>query len=214
MPSTIVDLFRGALFALAHWCGGSFGTAIVVAGVGLRVLMLPVSLRAARRHLVRQAQLRAIAPELAALNRRHARERDKLAAATQRLYDERGIALVDRASLVDSLLLYPPAMALYSAIRAVPRGVGRFLWMSDLVTPDRMLATIAALVSAGFAWMAVSTSGDSGRASQFVPIMGAVITFAILSHISAGVALYSLTTTLIGGAERALARRTLRHPAP
>ena len=46
MPSTVVDLFRGALFALAHWCGGSFGAAIVVAGVALRVVMLPVSLRA------------------------------------------------------------------------------------------------------------------------------------------------------------------------
>lgn len=214
MPSTIVDLFRGALFALAHWCGGSFGAAIVVAGVGLRVLMLPVTLRAARRNFVRQAQLRAIAPELAALKRRHARERDKLAVATQRLYEERGIALVDRASFLDSLLLYPPAAALYTAIRAVPRGVGRFLWMSDLVTPDRMLATIAAFVSAGIAWMAASSSGDSGRASQFVPIVGAVVTFAILSHISAGVALYSLTTSLIGGAEQALVRRTLRQQAP
>jgi hypothetical protein len=44
MPlSTIVDLFRGGLFALAHWCGGSFVAAIVVAAVGLRVLMLPWS---------------------------------------------------------------------------------------------------------------------------------------------------------------------------
>jgi membrane protein insertase Oxa1/YidC/SpoIIIJ len=214
MPSTIVDLFRGALFALAHWCGGSFGTAIIVAGVGLRILTLPISLRAARRNLVRQAQLRAIAPELAALKRRYAGELDKLAVATQRLYEERGIALVDRASLVDSLLLYPPAAALYATIRAVPRGVGRFLWMSDLATPDRMLATIAAFVSAAIAWAAVSTSGDSGRAAQFAPIVGALITFAILSHISAGVALYSITTSLIGGAEQALARRTLRQQAP
>ncbi len=213
MPSTIVDLFRGALFALAHWCGGSVGVAIVVAGVGLRVLMLPVSLRATRRRLVRAARLRALAPELAALQRRYAGRPGQLAAATQRLYHERGVALVDRGSIVDSLFLFPPAAALYSAIRAVPRGVGRFLWMSDLVTPDRLLAAIAALASAAIAWGA-STSGDSPRAAQLAPLIGAVLTFAILSHISAGVALYSLTTSVIGGAEQALARRLLERETP
>ena len=212
MPSTIVDLFRGALFALAHWCGGSFGAAIVVAGVALRVLLLPVSLRAARRRAVRESQLRALAPELEALKRRHAGRPDRIALATQQLYEQRGIALVDRGLLVDSLLLFPPAAALYAAIRAIPRGVGRFLWMTDLVTPDRALATVAALASAAIAW-AASTSGDSARAAQLAPLIGAIVTFVILSHISAGVALYSLTTSVIGGAEQMLVRRRIAREA-
>lgn len=207
--STIVDLFRGGLFALAHWCGGSFGAAIVVAAVALRVVMLPLSLRATRRRLVRADKMRALAPELAAIQRRHRGKPDALSAAVSALYDAHGVSLVDRASLVDSLVLFPPAAALYSAIRAVPRGVGRFLWMPDLVTPDRALAAIAAVVSGGIAWMAAS-SGESGRVAQLAPIISAAITFAILSHISAGVALYSLTNSVLGGAEQALARRMLR----
>lgn len=209
LVSTIVDLFRGALFALAHWCGGSFGAAIVVAAVALRVVLLPLSLRAARRRLVRQAQMRKLAPELAELKRRFAGRSDKLADAVRRLHDRHGVPLVDRASFFDSLLVFPPAAALYSAIRALPRGAGRFLWMTDLVTPDRALAALAAVVSAGVAWTA-STMGEAGRAAQLAPIIAAAFTFAVLSHISAGVALYSLTNSVIGGAEQALARRMLK----
>jgi membrane protein insertase Oxa1/YidC/SpoIIIJ len=42
------------LFVLAHWCGGSLGTAIIVASVAMRVALLPLTLGAARRRLVRE----------------------------------------------------------------------------------------------------------------------------------------------------------------
>jgi membrane protein insertase Oxa1/YidC/SpoIIIJ len=157
--------------------------------------------------------MRALVPELAAIQRRHRGQPQALSAAVSALYDSHGVSLVDRASFVDSLVLFPPAAALYSAIRAVPRGLGRFLWIPDLVTPDRALAAIAAVVSGGIAWAATS-SGESGRAAQLAPIISAAITFAILSHISAGVALYSLTNSVLGGAEQALARRMLRVESP
>jgi YidC/Oxa1 family membrane protein insertase len=213
MLSPIADLSRAALFALAHVCGGSFGAAVVVAAVALRVVMLPLSLRAARRRLIREAHLRALAPELEHLRARHAGKPQALAVAVGRLHEERGVPLFDRASFVDSLLQFPPAAALYSAVRGLPRGTGAFLWMSDLVTPDRALAVTAAAVSAGLAWIS-TTSGDSGRAAQLAPLVVGVVTFALLSHLSAGVGLYSLTSTVISGAEQAVARRMLRHQAP
>jgi YidC/Oxa1 family membrane protein insertase len=206
--STIVDLFRAALFALAHWCGGSFGAAIVVGAVALRVAMLPVSLGATRRRLLREAKLRALAPELAALERRYAGRPAALGPEVRRLYERHGVRLFDPRAFVDSLLQFPPVAALYAAVRGLPRGVGRFLWMTDLVSPDRGLAALAALVSAAVAWVA-TTSGESGRAAQLAPIITAAITFGILSHISAGVALYSVTSSVIGATEQALARRML-----
>jgi YidC/Oxa1 family membrane protein insertase len=211
--STIVDLFRASLFALAHWCGGSIGAAIVVAAAALRIAMLPVSLRATRRRLVREAKLRALAPELAALKRRYRDRPTELGPAMNRLYEAHGVAPFDRASFVDSLLQFPPAAALYAAVRGLPRGAGRFLWMTDMVSPDRALAAVTALVTAILAWVA-ATSGESGRAAQFAPIITGVITFAILSHISAGVALYSLTNSVIGGTEQVLARRMLERATP
>ncbi|MGH7617402.1 MAG: YidC/Oxa1 family membrane protein insertase [Gemmatimonadaceae bacterium] len=207
--STIIDLCRGALFALAHVCGGSFGTAIVVAAVAVRVVTLPLTLRATRRRLIREAKLRALAPEIAALKTRFAKRPAELGAAMSKLHESRGITLFDAASFVDSLLLYPPAAALYAAVRSVPRGVGRFLWLSDLVSPDHALAAIAAAVTALIAW-AGATTGDSARMAQLAPLIGAAATFAILSHVSAGVALYSLTNSLFAGAEQAYVRRERR----
>jgi membrane protein insertase Oxa1/YidC/SpoIIIJ len=52
--SGLIDILRGSLFVLAHWCGGSLGTAIIVASVAMRVALLPLTLGAARRRLVRE----------------------------------------------------------------------------------------------------------------------------------------------------------------
>jgi membrane protein insertase Oxa1/YidC/SpoIIIJ len=213
MLSVVTDLSRAALFALAHWCGGSLGAAIVVAGVAVRVALLPLSVRAARRRLVREAQMRALAPELARLKKRHAGKPGALAVAVQTLHEQHGVPLFDRASFFDSLIQFPPAAALYSAVRSLPRGAGRFLWVSDLVTPDRALAALAALITGAVAWVATTSTGTD-RGAQLVPLLTVAVTFAILSHLSAGIALYSLTSSMIGGAEQALARRMLRHEAP
>jgi YidC/Oxa1 family membrane protein insertase len=211
LVSPIVDLFRAALFAVAHVFGGSLGAAIVVAAVALRVVMLPLSLGAAKRRLVREAKLRALAPQLAEIKRRYAGSPGAFDAATRRLHEAHGIPLFDGRSLVDSLLQFPPAAALYSAVRALPRGV-RFLWVTDLVAPDRVLATVAALISAAVTWLATTTA-DASRAAQIAPILTAVVTYVILSHFSAGVALYSLANSVIGATEQALARRMLAREA-
>jgi len=209
LSSILLDLARAGLFAVAHWCGGSVGAAIVVASAALRIVMLPVSVRATRRRLEREATLRALGPELAGLQRRYANRPRELWAATRRLHEARGLSGLDRRSLVDSLLQFPPAAVLYSAIRALPPGAGGLLWMRDLVSPDRALAALAAIATAAPAWGSAA-GGEGGRIAPLAPlVVSAVITFAILSHLSAGVALYSVTNSAIGAAEQAVVRRHL-----
>jgi len=209
MLSTVLDLARAGLFALAHWCGGSAGAAIVVASVALRIVMLPVSVRATRRRLEREAKLRALGPEIAALRRRHASRPRELWAATRRLHEAHGLSGIDSGALAASLLQFPPAAALYSAIRSLPRGTAGLFWVRDLVSPDRALAAVAAVVTAAAAWGSAA-GADGGRIAQIAPlVVSAVITFAILSHLSAGVALYSVTNSVIGAAEQAAVRRNL-----
>src|SRR6185436_8192598 len=113
----------------------------------------------------------------------------------------------DRRSLIDGLLQFPPAAALYSAIG---KGVsGSFLWMANLVTPDRGLATLAAAIAAGVAWLSAGSSADR-QTVQWIPIaITTVVTFLILSHLSAGVAVYSVTNSIVSGIEQAIVRRTL-----
>jgi YidC/Oxa1 family membrane protein insertase len=206
---SLVDLLRSSIFVLAQWFGGSFGASIVVASLVLRIAMLPVTLRATRRRLILEAKMRALAPELERLKKRYAERPQELILATRRLHEEKGIKMVDGRSLLDMVIQFPPAALLYSAIGRVARDAGGFLWVRSLVAPDRALALLAAAISGGAAWFA-ARSPETWSAASLAPIaITGVITYLFLSHISAGVALYSITNSVVAAVEQAVVRRSL-----
>ena len=210
--SNVLDLVRGGLFVLAHWCGGSVGGAILVASSVVRIALLPLTLRAARRAIERQRALAALAPHIERINKRYAEEPARLVAETRKLYAAHGISWFDRRAVLEGIVQMPPAIALYSAIRGVAAKAGGFLWVADLTKPDRWLAASAAAVSAAVAW--ISMSSPDGRATaQLMPILvTGGITLFVLSHLSAGIALYSIANSVVGGAERQIALRTRPRP--
>jgi len=209
--SNLIDVLRGSLFVLAHWFGGSFGAAILVASALMRLALLPVTIGATRRRLLREQKLRELAPELADIKRRHADKPDLLFAATQRAHEAHGVPLFDRQAILDSLVSFPPAVALYSAIRGT---AGRFLWVGDLAKPDRLMAIVAAIIAAGGAWVSSATPGAANTSQTLSVLLAGVVTFLFLSHLSAGLALYSVSNSVIGVAERMIAARTLRSSVP
>jgi membrane protein insertase Oxa1/YidC/SpoIIIJ len=168
--SSVVEIVRGSLFVLAHWCGGSFGTAIIVASVGIRVAMLPVTLAAARRWPPR---------------------------------DSAKSGTFDRRTVLQSLVQFPPAAALYSAIRGAAFPPGGFLWIANLATPDRAIAIVAAVVTATLTW----TSAGAGGSGIAPAAVSAVVTFLILAHFSAGLVVYSITGSLVAAGERRIVSR-------
>jgi len=183
--SMVMDLLRGGLFSLAHFCGGSMGLAIVVASLGLRALMLPLSVRAARR----------------------------ASAGTGR----KGIPDVG------SLAQFPLGIGLYATIRTIGERAGGFLWIKSLARPDRSFAIIGALVAGGLSWLAASSqalnaggapagSAARGVALGFSALLTVGLTIAVLSHMSAGVALYSITSSVAGYGERRLIARLVAAP--
>jgi YidC/Oxa1 family membrane protein insertase len=211
--SNLLDVTRSALFVLAHWCGGSFGTAILVGSAAVRLAMLPLTLRSARRRLRQERTLAALTPQLARIKKRYANQPALLMTETQKLHAAHGISPLDPRALGAALLQMPPAMALYSAIRGVAKP-GGFLWIADVARPDRWLAVIAALVAAAIAW--VSAASPEGKsAAQAIPVlMTGAVTLAIVWHFSAGVALYSIANSVITGIERQIAVRTTRDEPP
>jgi membrane protein insertase Oxa1/YidC/SpoIIIJ len=129
-------------------------------------------------------------------------------AETRKLQAAHGVSLLDRRSLVDALVQMPPAIALYSAIRGIAAKAGGFLWVADVAKPDRWLAALAAGIAAAVAWISV-LSPESKTAAQVIPVVvTGVITLLILTHVSAGVALYSIANSVIAGAERQIALRS------
>ena len=208
--SNLIDARRGSLFVLAHVCGGSFGAAILLASALMRVALLPLTIPATRRRMVREQKLRALAPELAEIKRRYSDKPDLLYAETSKLHDAHGVPLFDRRGIVDSLVSFPPAAALDSAIRGAADHAGRFLWVSDLAKPDRLLAIVAGVIAGAGAWVASANSSAASNSQVLPTLVATVVTFLLLSHFSAGLALYSVSNTVIGVAERAIAGRTIR----
>ena len=208
--SSVVDIVRGSLFALAHWCGGSFGAAILLASAAMRVALIPITFSSTRRRLIHEAKLRALAPQIDALKKRHAKNPGEFAVAMQKFNADNGIVLIDRGSMLSGVASFPPGAALYAAVRAAASRAGGYLWIADLAKPDRLLAAGAAALAAAMAWLAAA-HGDAKPSAQLLPVLiTATISLVVLWHLSAGVALYSVSNTIVGAIERAIAQRTIR----
>ena len=208
--SGVVEILRGSLFALAHFCGGSFGAAILLASGAMRVALVPITFAATRRRLIQEQKLREIAPQIEALKARYAKKPDEFAVALQKLRADNGIPLFDGKSAMSSLAAFPPGAALYAAVRAAASKAGGFLWIADLAKPDRLLAAGAGVLAGLLAWAAAG-HGDAKPASQLMPVLvTATISLVVLWHFSAGVALYSVSNSIVGAVERVIAQRTLR----
>jgi YidC/Oxa1 family membrane protein insertase len=205
--SNVLDVIRGSLFILAHWCGGSVGTAILVGSAAVRIALLPLTLRAARRRVHHERILAALEPELARLRQRYAAQPARLVTETRRLHAAHGVSAVDGRAFMEALVQMPPAISLYSAIRALGAKAGGFLWVTDLTKPDRWLAGLAASAAAAIAWLSAA-SPEGKSVVQAVPvIVTGVITLLVLWHLSAGLALYSIANSVVSGAERRIALR-------
>lgn len=214
--SNLIDVLRGSLFVVAHWCGGSLGAAILLASAGVRLAVMPLTLRATRRRLVRDRAISALAPALDEIKKRHGRRLDLIAASTQALYAANGISTFDAESTLSSLVQFPPAAALYAAIRrgAGQENAGGFLWVHSLARPDHLLAAVASVVSGLMARAAITVPQGAAaphlQATMLPTVLAAIVTYVVLSHLGAGLALYSVTNSLITGVERVIAVRTLR----
>lgn len=189
----LVDVFRALLFAVAHVTGGSLGAAILVLSTLIRVALLPLTLRLARRAREHQEAVRRLEPELARIRKRYANDRARMVEETMALYRKHGLGLLPRGTLVPALAQAPIYGALYRAIVGGARKVGGFLWVGDLGAPDLAIAVIAALLAATAATVDPNSPG-SARAG----IVAAAITFFFAWRLTAGVGLYWIASNAVG----------------
>lgn len=200
--SVLVDSVRALVFAASHVCGNSIGGGILVVSFMVRVALLPVTLRVARRMMAHQARITALAPDLERLRRRHGADRAALAQATMDLYKRHDIALMPRGVFTSMLIQMPIGGALY---RAFASGLGPragFLWMSDLARPDMLVAVTAATL----AGVAV---GAGPGANKMAIAMSAVMTGFLAWRLSASVGLYWVASNGVGVAQSLLLRRSV-----
>lgn len=130
---------------IAKVCGGSYGWAIVIFTVIIRVILLPLN----AFQINSTKKMQEVQPQLKALQKKYSGKdietRNKLNEETQKLYKEAGVN--PYAGCLPLLIQLPVMFALYQAIYRTPQlQNGSFLWM-DLGKPDPyyILPILAAL---------------------------------------------------------------------
>jgi YidC/Oxa1 family membrane protein insertase len=205
--SEVIDMLRALIFSVAHVCNGSVGVAVILVSFTIRLALLPLTLRLARRARDHSRKLQALKPELDRLNKRYAKDPEALWRAMSRLYRRRGVKPFDSAGLLGGLAQAPIFAALYSTLR---RGVGagiRFLWIGDTSLPNLLLTlSVAALTG-----LLALGSPENTRGVQVVSAaVFAGITLWFLSSASALFALSTAAGSAVGALQMWMLRREER----
>src|SRR5690348_1524979 len=200
--SSLLDLLRIMLFALAHVCGGNLGGAIVVLSLIVRVALLPYTLRLAMRVRAHQLAMQRLAPEVERLRKRYANDPLRTAVKTRELYAANGIGLLPQGTWAGTIVQSILGGAVYRVVgTAATRAVG-FLWMTDLTRPDVLIASVAA----GLAGAATIAAGG-GSASRTTAALAAGVTFFVAWRLSAATGLYWVASNAVGVVQSLLLRR-------
>lgn len=192
----------------------SFGSAIIALSIGVRLLLLPLTVRAALRVRAQQARVASIQQEIDALRARHARDARKLADATRALYRQHGISLLPGSALLTAVIQMPLGAGLYQAIRTSAVLHQAFAWVADLARPDGFVAALVALLAAVSALAASlgqpATSPSAMNPAYLAAAVSGVTTLWFVYRLSSGVGLYWAASSSVGILQSVLVNRIER----
>ncbi len=223
-----------ALVALVAFVpGGDVGIAVIILTIGIRLVLLPFTLSAART----QRAMKELEPHLKALKEKHKDDKEKEAIETLALYKERKVNPF--ASILTAFIQLPVLLALYWVFRYEPFSsidIARlypftpvpahasllFLGIISVAGKSIVLAVLAGITQffqarAALAGTMKPSEGGTGMQADFQKMMGLQLKFVfpfligVISYTaSSAVALYFLTTNLVGIVQEYYVRHSLR----
>ena len=199
-----VDLLRAAIFAYAQVCGGNLGVGIVAVTLLVRMAMFPLTLRLARLSAAHQELMRKLKPELDNIRARFKNRPQRLAQETRRVYQREGVSPLPLVGCAGALVQAPILLGLFSAVRRCVAAGGRFLWIRNIAGPDFLL-TVAVTVLTYVTVALGAGSADQNRALMIA--VPTIVTFLVLSKLSAGIGLYWGVSGLVSLLQAAIIRR-------
>lgn len=205
--NSFVDAIAQLLSGMAHGLGGSYGLAIIILALGVRLCLLPWTLRAAERGWLQRRAMERLKPQLEQLGKRHADDPLAHAQAMRTLYREHGIGAGMGGGLLTALVQAPLGLGVYSAIRQGLAGAGSFLWIPRLARPDLWLAVLVAALSYAAITFNPAMSSQLKTVLQLLPVL---VSFLVVWHAAAGLGLYWAASSGVNVVQSALLRRRLR----
>jgi len=215
----ILSPMINTLIVVSGYLFYNFGLAIIALTIIVRVVTLPLTMK----QLKATKAMQELQPKLAELQKKHGKDRQKLAQEQMRLYKESGVS--PAGCMLPMLIQLPIWIALFqSIIRVVavtPEGFlnlarhlysswsevfslvplnSKFLWL-DLATPDRLI--LLPILVGGTMWlqqkMVMTKTADPRQQAQstmmlwLMPLMFAFLTL----QFPAGLALYWVVSNII-----------------
>ena len=210
MWTAFVELIRVTIFAAAHVCGGSLGAGILCVSVALRLALLPLTLRLARKARDQQARMAALKPQLDALQTRHAKDPARLVRETRAVYAENGVQFMSLEGFVGLLVQTPLLGGLFSAVRG---GLGArvpFLWIGNLARPDALLVSVVALLAGAVFAIPRPQSTPGAPTTPTMMLFGMIATLVFIWSASSAVALSVGAGSLVSGLQNWMLARDRR----
>ncbi len=183
----------------------SGGIAIILFTVLLRLLMLPLTLQSLKSSKAMQE----LQPQLRELQKRYAKDKEKLTQETMRLYREAGIN--PAMGCLPMLIQIPIFFAIYWAILEAPHRGGSFaasfLWLPSLASEDpyKILPILAGVTQFIQQRMMMPPGGGSdpqqkamNNAMQFMPLM--IVVFAW--NFASGPVLYWVASSVFSAVQQ------------
>jgi YidC/Oxa1 family membrane protein insertase len=187
--------------------GGSLGGAILALSLGIRLALLPVSIRLARRAQRSRTIAAALKPEIDELKRRFEKKPERLFEETMKVYRKHHFSPFDLPALLGSFLQVPVFGLLYGAIRRSLAANRSFLWIRNLSAPNIALTLVILSLTATTAYLMPSAS-EQARTTMIV--IQVIVTSFIVWKLAAGLGLYWVSSNLVG----LFQTLWLRHRAP
>lgn len=213
--------------ALSHFLFSSFGLTIIALTIVIRSAMYPLT----RKQLHATKAMQELQPKLAELQKKHGKDKQKLAEEQMRLYRESGVS--PTGCLMPMLIQMPIWIALYQAIirilAADPQSFlnlsgylygwpivysalpleQHFLWM-NLASPDFLLAILVGVSMWASQKMSTPVTTDPKQQAQgrTMQLMMPFMFFFMSMTFASGLALYWLVSNLITIAMQYFATRS------
>jgi len=211
-----VALMINSMVALSGYLGGSFGLTIIVLTIIIRAAMYPLTAKQLRSSHAMQG----LQPRVAELQKKYAKDKQKLAQEQMRLYKESGVS--PSGCAVPMLIQFPIWIALYQSIirvlGVIPEellGLSRYLWSwpmvysvlpldsnflwFDLVSqsiPIAILVGVTMWLSQKMVTPSVSDPQQRSQSQMMLWMMPLLFGF-IATSLPSGLALYWITSNVI-----------------
>jgi YidC/Oxa1 family membrane protein insertase len=188
------DMILTLLASLSHAFGGSLGCAIVSLSLGIRVALLPLTIKLARRGLRNQEIMRALQPEVEQLRKRFEKKPERFFEEMRKLYRKHDCGPFDLPTVVGIFVQLPIFGMLYSSIRSSLSSKSAFLWIKNLGSPDIWLSLVIVSLTGISAYLMPS---HSEHPNTLIGIQ-MIVTFFIVWKLAAGLGLYWASSSLVG----------------